>query len=119
MVKEGVVDVNFQYDAADKKPFPTPVYIEWEGFLKVNADGPVRFSLVSDDGASLAIDERVVFDQGAGPVLREGVATVEMTAGYHRFKLRYFDVGGGAVLSLGWTATPGAKPQFEPQDLYH
>ncbi len=119
LVKEGVVDLNFHYDSNDPKPFMVPVSIEWEGYLKVPFESRYRFSLASDDGAVLYVDDHLLIDNGGVHMIQEETSTVTLGDGFHHLKLRYFDVGGGAILTFGWSRSPAMPAQIEEDALVH
>ena len=73
-------------------------------FLSVPQDGDYWFSVFADEESCLAIDKQVVLGCQRG--LNEGVAF--LTAGVHRFDLRYADRGSNRFLELKWLP-PGAK----------
>jgi hypothetical protein len=74
------------------------------GFLSIPADGDYWFSMFADDEGCLAIDKEPVLGCQSG--VNEGVAL--LTAGLHRFDLRYVNRGGARALRLTWLP-PGAK----------
>lgn len=90
-----------------------PFSVRWNGFLHVDRPGRYVFQLVSDDGAWLEIDGRLVIDNGGdhGPVLQE--QTIELTPGLHAVDVRFFQNLGGWRLDLLWAAE-GQRP--EPLD---
>lgn len=74
--------------------------IVYDGYLKIEKTGLYNFSLVSDDGSKLSINNRIIIsnDGRHGNVEREGITFLHK--GYHPFKLEYFQVGGGRTLQL-------------------
>jgi lipoteichoic acid synthase len=81
-----------------------PFTITARGFLQVPQDGPYWFSAFLDDEGCLAIDKQIVLGCERG--LNEGLAL--LTAGVHRFDLRFVHRGGKEALRLNWLP-PGAK----------
>jgi hypothetical protein len=80
-------------------------------FLPVPQDGDYWFSIFADEESCLAIDKQAVLGCQRG--LNEGVAF--LTAGVHRFDLRYIDRGRNRILKLNWLP-PGSKT-FTPLPL--
>ena len=82
----------------------------WDGYLHVDRSGPHLFQLVSDDGAWLEIDGKVVIDNGGrhSPILKQ--ETVHLTAGLHVIGLTHFQGAGGWRLDL-LSAPEGQRPQ--------
>ncbi|MBV9080465.1 MAG: hypothetical protein JO102_05025, partial [Elusimicrobia bacterium] len=118
-VKEGDIDINFHADSQDPKPFRSPCSVEWEGYLKVPFDGNYLFSLSSDDGATLYLDGVPLIDNGGVHMIREEKASAPLTEGYHRLRLKYFDVGGGMIMNFGWSTNPNVGTALDPEALYH
>lgn len=71
------------------------------------AGGTAKFRLTSDDGAQLFIDGKEVVDNDGvhPPVPKEGA--VDLTPGWHKLRVRFFEHEGGEELKLEWTA-PGS-----------
>jgi hypothetical protein len=78
--------------------------ISARAFLPVPQDGDYWFSVFADEESCLAIDKQAVLGCQRG--LNEGVAF--LTAGMHRFDLRYMDRGRNRTLQLKWLP-PGSK----------
>ena len=82
------------------------------GILKVEYTNNYVFRLVSDDGAKLYMDGRLIIDNDGlhGPDPKDG--ELEMQAGHHEIKIEYFQGTGGKYLSLQWA--PHGSGKFEP-----
>ena len=109
---------------ADMVPYPKPVYegivptihaqdkdlvgldenfgIVAEGYLKIPKDNNYTFRLVSDDGSRLTIDGKVIIDHDGphGATPKDG--EVALKAGFHPFRIDYFEGGGGNNVSFQW-----------------
>lgn len=72
------------------------------GFVRITDPGKYVFRLISDDGAMLWIDGRLVVDHDGlhGPVPKDGI--IALTEGEHRLRILHFEAGGGEALSLQW-----------------
>jgi hypothetical protein len=92
----------------------SPYTITVRGFLEVPQDGAYWFSAFLDDEGCLAIDKQVVLACERG--INEGLAL--LTAGVHRFDLRFVHRDGKEALRLNWLP-PGAKEfvDFPQQSL--
>ncbi|MEY3367265.1 MAG: hypothetical protein RI973_420 [Bacteroidota bacterium] len=126
-VLPGAIVRAYQYNKgltklADLKPFPKPVFegvvpalqaagadfgeltdnfaIVAEGYLNIPKDNNYTFRLVSDDGSRLYIGDKIVVDHDGlhGDEARDG--EIGLKAGYHPFRLEFFQGGGGKVISL-------------------
>jgi len=77
------------------------------GFLKVPADGEYSFVLDSDDGARLAIDDRVIVEyDGIHGTGDPRTVTTQLRAGRLPIRLEYFQGLHGKGLSVAWSG-PG------------
>ena len=81
-----------------------PFTLTARAFLAVPHEGQYWFSAFSDDESCLAIDKQIVLSCRRG--LNQGLAL--LTAGPHRFDLRFVHRGGSQTLRLDWLP-PGAK----------
>ncbi len=90
--------------------------IHYSGKFTVANGGLYHFKLASDDGSILAIDGQEVVDNDGqhAPLVKRG--EIELAAGEHDFKLRYFQ-GPRALVSLQlWVTPPGqAERLFGPR----
>ena len=91
----------------------------YNGFIRIDADGLYQFSTRSDDGSVLAIDDQPVVDNdGKHPLLEQGGA-VALQKGYHKFTLKYFDVGSVSALKVYMTIPGKPKGELSPDALYN
>ncbi len=83
-------------------------FVEASGYLMIEQPGVCGFSLSSDDGSRLRIDDTVVIinDGLHADVAKEG--EIRLDAGLHPFGIDMFQNEGGAALSLSWR-TPGSE----------
>lgn len=91
-----------------------PFTLTARAFLSIPSDGQYWFSAFADDESCLAIDRQIVL--GCQHGLNEGLAL--LTAGVHRFDLRFVERGRTEFLHLKWLP-PGAKAftEFPQQTL--
>jgi hexosaminidase len=91
----------------------------YNGFIRIDADGLYQFSTRSDDGSVLVIDDQpIVNNDGKHPVAEQGGA-VALQKGYHRFMLKYFDIGSVSALKVYITAPGKPKGELSPEALYN
>ncbi|MBK7405157.1 MAG: alpha-L-fucosidase [Phycisphaerales bacterium] len=85
----------------------------FSGFINVPTDGLYTFLTSSDDGSRLYLHDRLVVDNDGlhGMVERSGV--VGLRAGFHPFRVEYFNASGQFGLQVRWT-TPGGSPGAIP-----
>jgi len=74
--------------------------LSFDGWLEVPATGIYRFTLASDDGSVLAIDDRTIVDHDGFHGMARKAGAVALEAGRHLFRLRYFQSAGGRALSV-------------------
>jgi alpha-L-fucosidase len=81
---------------------PEYVGLVFEGYFRVDREDIYTFSLTSDDGSDLWIDdERLIDNDGLhGTVEKRG--QVALGPDFHKIKVRWFNKTGGAELSLRW-----------------
>ena len=79
------------------------------GFVKVNENATFEFSLNSDDGSKLYIDDQLIIDNDGKHARFERAAAVALQSGYHKIKVAYFDDGPGATLQVYVKGTDGKK----------
>lgn len=72
----------------------------FDGFLEIPADGLYEFEMDSDDGAAFIIGEEAIIDLDGlhGKMTASGI--VPLKKGFHKVRLKYFQAGGDATLSL-------------------
>ena len=93
-------------------------YQDWIGFVatmqvEVREDGPVTFTIGSDDGARLFVDDELQIDIWRRTGYEKMSKTIQLNKGFHTLRLEWFDGGGWAIVSfqcdspdiLTWTRT--------------
>jgi hexosaminidase len=87
--------------------------LRYRGWIQVPADAVYRFTLGSDDGARLYVDDALVVDRDGPQSPGGSVGSIALAKGLHRFELRYFQGGGDKQLQLQ-VARDGAAPASVP-----
>ena len=82
-------------------------YTEVTGKIRVGRQGDYAFRLIADDGADLRIDGQPVVDHDGLHAATPKDGEIPLGKGWHDFKIRHFDSGGGKCLVLQWRP-PGA-----------
>lgn len=102
----------------DGLPLPrqTNVAVVFDGFIHLEEAGDYRFSLASDDGSKLYIDDKVIVDNDGdhGVITVSGGVTLD--AGKHAIRVEYFNASGGAWLGSYYEG-PGVPRQFIDPNL--
>ncbi|MEA2569092.1 MAG: large repetitive protein [Acidobacteriota bacterium] len=106
---------------ADRFPAGVPgdfFVADWDGAFYVPAAGAYQFELGSDDGSWLDIDDVQVINNGWGHGVQMLYATVQLSAGFHKFHISMFEWGGGQWLSWRWAPPGQGWSSLPPQSLY-
>lgn len=76
--------------------------IEASGYIKIPKDNNYVFRLSSDDGSRLIIDDKIIVDNDGehGTDAKDG--EVALSAGYHPYRVEFFQSRGGKFLALEW-----------------
>ncbi|GAK58465.1 hypothetical protein U27_05439 [Candidatus Vecturithrix granuli] len=80
--------------------------VEWKGYLHIPETGVYKFLTNSDDGSWLFIDDNLVVDNGGAHGLQKAEGKIHLIQGLHQIKVRYFQIGGYAILDLAWAQEP-------------
>lgn len=112
----------FHYNSPDETRaglgFSPPLSILWEGLIEIPREGTYVFATESDDGSWIFIDERPVVDNGGTHAIQYRAGEIALAAGFHRIRIKYFDVGGGAVLKVFWTPPGEREGPILPERLF-
>lgn len=76
--------------------------VEWKGYLHIPETGVYKFLTNSDDGSWLFIDDNLVVDNGGAHGLSKAEGQIHLIRGLHQIKVRYFQIGGYAIIDLAW-----------------
>jgi uncharacterized protein (TIGR03663 family) len=118
-VFEGDTSFQFNWQGDNDRKFKAPFALRWTGFLFVPEPGTYRFGLESDDGSWLEIDGTMVIDNGGDHAATKLTRQVELSAGYHRVEIRYYDVVGEAILKLTWAPPRAGETQVPAEVFFH
>jgi hypothetical protein len=90
----------------------------WEGFLEARTAGNHVFHLLSNDGARLWVDGRLVVDEWHDQSDTEHSGTIVLEAGKrYPFRMEMYEQGGTATARLFWTP-PGGQREIVPEDRF-
>jgi alpha-N-arabinofuranosidase len=93
--------------------------LTYDGYIKIEKDGVYDFSLATDDGSRLEIDDEpvVVHDGLHGASMRTG--SVMLTKGYHKFKVLYFERGSGNSIDVYYQGKDIPFAHIPKEVLFH
>lgn len=103
------VDGSIDFDFTGKEPVPgmpkENFSAGWTGRITVPETGDYTFRTLSDDGARLWIDGKLLIDNGGphGPTLDSSERIALQAGKTYDIRLDYFQAGGPAVIRLYWT----------------
>ena len=109
------------FDPANQPPNPmvpsAPMSIRWSGDFVAPATGRYLFSITSDDGCRLKVDDRTLVDDWTVHSQQTAYASIGLHEGqsYH-IVFEYFDNGGDAVATLRWRMP--STVTTDPLDAY-
>jgi len=86
------------------------VSIRWSGKIKAPRSGEYEFITISDDGARVWIDDKLIIDDWNVHASEERRVKTNLEKGYHGIKVEYFEGEGFANMTLMWII-PGKKKQ--------
>jgi PA14 domain-containing protein len=93
---------------ADWNGSPPPAFrARWFGYLMIGRSRQYSFATSSDDGSTLAIDGKVVVDNGGVHGLQTQTGRVRLEPGSHFVLIEYIQSGGDYSLSWSWAAEGG------------
>jgi len=91
----------------------------YNGFIRIDEDGVYGFSTQSDDGSVILIDDQVVVDNDGKHALYDKGGSVPLQKGFHKFTLKYFNVGSAGNLHVFMTIPGKPKGELPPDILYN
>lgn len=89
--------------------------LRFSGMIQIPTTGKYTFSISSDDGSRIYLDEKLLVDNDGLHGMSEKSGTVDLVAGSHPLVVTYFDNGGGDGLEVTWSG-PGIPKQKIPAD---
>ncbi len=99
-------------DGSDMYGLESDFAMEITGYLQIPQDGAYTFRLVSDDGSYLSINGKEVVDNDGHHGAEAVDGEVALKAGFHPFRVSFFQGVGGKYLSLQWK--PEGAKKFTP-----
>jgi alpha-L-fucosidase len=91
--------------------------IDYQGFIKIPADGIYTLSLSSDDGSLLYVGEKLVIDNDGLHGATTKSADLALGQGLHSIRILFFEKTGGNSLQLMWKTGSG-KPEPVPATAF-
>lgn len=116
------VDSDFGAGSPDNRMPVDSFSIRWDGFVQAPATSDYTFSLASDDGARLYVNNQLVIDNwGPTPTGLEDISSTPITlqAGTKTpIRVEYQELGGPGKIQLNWSSTSLTKQVIPQNQLY-
>jgi len=98
------------------------VGIVWEGFVRIARPATFRFTLRSDDGSWLYIDDHPAIDNGGIHAVGQFDVDIPLAAGTHKIRVDYFNAAEDGRIELSWRRKGVLRflwplPRFTPGPL--
>ncbi|MBE7179387.1 MAG: family 20 glycosylhydrolase, partial [Mucilaginibacter polytrichastri] len=93
--------------------------ISYEGYMYADADGIYTFTLASDDGSVLYLDDKKVLDNDGRHSYFQTGSSVPLKKGYHKFKLMYFDARNVGRLNFYMQRPNGVRTDMPTDILFN
>ncbi len=87
--------------------------LRFTGSIQIPASGKYMFTISSDDGSRLYLDNKLLINNDGMHVMTEKQGAVDLQAGSYPIVVTYFDNGGNDGLEVQWMG-PGFKKQKIP-----
>lgn len=113
--------VDFSWGLKAPHPSVDPEYfsVRWRGQVEPLYGETYAFHVLSDDGARLWINGRLIVDDWTTRGTRERTGTIELEAGRrYDLRLEYFQVVSAARVSLFWSSPSQKKEIIPARQLY-
>jgi len=109
-----VTEINLNY-----APRQQDFALQFEGFIKIPADGVCTFYTNSDDGSKLSINNRVIVSNDGLHGMREEYGKLALKAGFHKIRAEFFQKKGGLGLEVYFKGPGIEKQQLALAVLFH
>lgn len=90
----------------------------FEGYIKIPTSDIYTFTLLSDDGSLLYIDDELVVNNDGQHQTRRVSGQTGLATGYHPIKIEFFEAGGGEELSVFWANSTSREEALTSKSLF-
>ena len=117
------VDTTINFTWNDKAPdslLPQDYFtVRWMGFVQPQYGETYTFSVRSDDGCRLWVNDQMIIDQWVPQAITEHAGAIALEAGKkYRIRLEYLEIGGGASVQLFWSSAHQDREIVPKRQLY-
>ncbi len=113
--KSGIV---YNFDLNEFENLDDKFGIVFTGEIEIKASGTYMFTLNSNDGSKLFIDDNLVVDADGLHGFTSETGSVNLSEGSHKIKLEYFQAGGGKGLQLEYESAIIEKQKIPANILF-
>ncbi len=113
--------VNFLWnDAAPDPSLPADYFtVRWMGFVQPLYSENYTFSVRSDDGCRLWVNDQLIIDQWVPQATTEHSGNIQLQGGKKfRIRLEYLEIGGGANVTMFWQSQSQLREIVPRRQLY-
>jgi hypothetical protein len=103
---------------ADGAGNPDKFSIVWEGDLYAPKNSSYLFSIISDDGSWVFLDDALLIENGGIHPARLVEKEIPLSKGNHHLLIKYFNAGGPAEVDFRWKETKTPKRLMPKLHLY-
>jgi S1-C subfamily serine protease len=117
LVKSGTTtDLDPEKLAGDDKEDCALLY---EGYVKLDGKGFQRLVVLSDDGARLILDGRLVLEDPGPHAAQEASGPIRVQPGLHRLRIEYYNGAADGKLKLYLRPNGGEQREITGAELFH
>ena len=91
----------------------------WQGYLNFDQTSGYQFSIASDDGSMLYIDNQVVVNNDGDHGMEEKTGLAFLQRGWHSVKIVFFNSGGGTGLEVKYGPVGGVMQEIPAGMMGH
>jgi hypothetical protein len=106
----------FNLDVAKREEY---FALQFQGYVKIPADGMYTFYSSSDDGSKLFIHDKLVVDNDYTHGMTEKSGDVALKKDLHPIKLNFFQGYGGKGLKVSYKGPGIDKKEIPSSALFH
>lgn len=94
--------------------------IHFEGYIKIPSDDKYTFTVFSNDGGQMLINNEEIFESdGRKSHSLMQTYSLELKKGYHKIEIKYYQCSDKNELSVYWESNSIKKELIPAQNLYH
>lgn len=92
--------------------------LRFTGMISIPTTGSYTFSIASDDGSRIYINDKLLVDNDGLHGMVEKSGQIDLGAGMHKIVVTYFDNGGGDGLKVTWAGPKMSKRKIAADRLF-